>query len=80
MDKNVITWLLTIYTDFDFYLLATPGCKYTQNYTDVILKARRRSKLWKIAQCHPQEKDICTWFERKDKIFQIFLEKYFKKW
>ena len=24
----------------DFYLLATPGCNYTQNYTDVILKGR----------------------------------------
>ena len=30
-----------IFIDFDFYLLATPGCKYTRKYTDVILKERQ---------------------------------------
>ena len=29
-----------ILIDFDFYLLATPGCNYTRNYTDVFLKGR----------------------------------------
>ena len=27
-----ITWSLTIFIDFDFYLLATPGSNYTRNW------------------------------------------------
>ena len=30
-----------IFIDVDFYLLATPGCNYTRNSTDVILKGRQ---------------------------------------
>lgn len=29
---------LIIFTDFDFYLLTTPGCDYTRDYTDDILR------------------------------------------
>ena len=29
------------FIDFDFYLLATWGCNYTLNYTNVILKGRQ---------------------------------------
>ena len=36
-----ITWLLTIFIDFEFYLLATPGFNYTRIYTDFILKGRQ---------------------------------------
>ena len=36
-----ITWLLMIFNDFDFYLLATLGFNYIWNYTDVILKERQ---------------------------------------
>ena len=41
MDKNhLIAKGPKDFIDFDFYLLATPGCNYTQNYSDVILKGR----------------------------------------
>ena len=37
-----ITWLLTIFNNFDFHLLAaTLGFNYIWNYTDVILKERQ---------------------------------------
>ena len=32
-----------IFIEFDFYLLAIPGCNYTRKYTDVVLKERQVS-------------------------------------
>ena len=45
-----ISWFLTIFIDFDFYLLATPGCNYTLNYTDVIVKGKRVKISWKTVR------------------------------
>ena len=36
MDKNHL--IADDFIDFDIYLLATPGCNYTQKYSDVILR------------------------------------------
>ena len=36
-----ITWLLMIYIDFDFYLLITPECNHTWNFTDIAFERWR---------------------------------------
>ena len=49
----------------DFYLLATPGCNYTQNYTDVILKRRHADLNCKKLPNTSHQKKILNLFLKK---------------
>ena len=53
-----------IFIDFDFYLLATPGCNYTRKYTDFILS-------WKLG-AYKAEEDFKTGCKEKIRFFRFF--------
>ena len=65
----------------DFYLLATPGCNYTQNYTDVILKGRHGDlNCKKLANTSHHKKSLNLIFENKIRFLRFFWKDFFKKW
>ena len=75
-----ITWLLTIFIDFYFYLLATLGFNYTRNYLHQCyfetVAGLNREKLG----AHKAEDDFQLGFEEKIRFFRFILKEFFKKW
>ena len=57
----------------DFYLLTTPGCNHTQNYTDLILKGRQ--VYWKTGRLQTKRK-FNPGFQEKIRCL-IFFKDYF---
>ena len=62
--------MLTIFIDFDFYPLATPGFNYTRNYTDIIWKGGR-SKSWKTIGAYKP----CQYVSYQKNILNLVLKK-----
>ena len=61
-----------IFIDFDFYLLATPGCNYTRKYTDFILS-------WKIVKnwAPTKQRKILKLVVKKRSDFSDFFKTFF---
>ena len=76
-----ITWSLTIFIDFVFYLSATPESNYTRNwgYFERVadLNRDKTGKNKKPGQYRPSEEDFKAGF--KEKIW-FFLNLCLKKW
>ena len=63
--------------DFNFYLLATPGCNYTRNFERVTGLNHEKLSAFKPGQYQPSKEDFKPSFRQsKDK---IFLKNFFYK-
>ena len=70
-----ITWLPTIFIDFDFYLFATLGCIYTRNFERVAGLNREKLGNFKPGQYQPSEEDLNLVLKKR----WDFLKDFFKK-
>ena len=77
---NKITWSLTIFIDFNFYLLASPGSNYmlTWGYFEraADLNHEKLGKIKKPGQCRPSEEVFKEGFKEKRRFFK---KGFFKK-
>ena len=75
-----ITWSLTIFIDFDFYLLATLESIYMRNWSyferAVDLKWSKTGKNKKPGHYRPSEEDFKAGFKEKIRFFSTFFEKW----
>ena len=65
--------MLTLFIDFDFYLLATPGCNYSRNFERVAGINCEKRGAFKPGQYQPSEEDFKPGFKEKKR----FLLKFF---
>ena len=75
-----ISWSLTIFIDFDFYVLATVGSIYTRNWgyfeRAVDLNGQKLGKIKKPGHYRPSEEDFKVGFKEKIRFFKTFFEKW----
>ena len=73
--KFIPPWSLTIFIDFDFYLLTTPASNYTRNwcyFERVADLNREKLGAYKPGQYRPSEEDFKAGFKEKISFFLTF--------